>query len=333
MVTTGTSIRVSSGRLVDWKANWRDLGRLGRHPILAMRRIGSLVNAAVRGEIVCVPAELCINGFAYSFGRNGWQYYRDLAEELLDNPAVALEETRFHRFFREVRATSLTEMLSFHDPKLTASLPRLPYGAYPWGPQEWYRVRVNPHRLYDRSRMPRRTSSCPSTKPGFTEFLFYEKSPEVDRVIGREFDKLSSLIRSFAESGYRPFLGRNPLPSAVRLVSKSGETRFLVKDGNHRLAVLAAFGCERVWLRLDRRRFRPVFEAEASMWPWVRSGLLDMDDARRLFHLYFELDGSERARALGVRSSATESRFVDFSTGNRAAAAGGREGRSAWSVR
>lgn len=275
---------------VTFRGGLRDATELARRPLRVGRKLAVLARDAMQGRLVRVPVRLCMDVHAFAYGEDGWHPYRSLAEELHAHPQRALDETRFARFVRRLHAPTYTDMMTFHDPGLAASLPKLPYGSYPWGPFEWYPVTLDPHRFYDRGVVAKRRVEL------------YDRNDGIEVPLEIHHGKVVSLLRSVERDGYRPLLGNAyPVPTVGVLARQgSAEVRYLVKDRNHFLAVLAALGCSEAWVRMDFRRFPIVWEHDLESWPWVRSGLLSRQAARALFALYFELDGRERARALGI---------------------------------
>ena len=179
-------------------------GELRRHLRWLRRDLG-------RGNLFCVPFELCFDAFAFGFGAAAWNRYRDLAEELMEDPSRRLEDTRYPAFMERVDALSAAAGSS-----------------------------------------RRATGSS--------------KTPE--------------------------------LASGGVLVRADERKRILLRGGTHRTAVLAALGYPFHWVRLDQDHHPTVHETDAERWPWVESGLLTLDEAKRLFQLYFEVDGRERAEAV-----------------------------------
>jgi hypothetical protein len=278
-----------STEFITLRGGIRDAFGAIRRPLRTATKLAVITRDALRGRLVRVPVRFCtdVNGFAY--GHPGWHPYRSLAEELRGQAKTSVDDTTFARFIRELRAPTYTDMMTFHDPALAARLPKLPYGSYPWGTLEWSPVTIEPHRFFDRATIAQRIE-------------VYDRRRGPEAPLGIHFAKVASILRSVEHLGYRPLVGNAyPVPSVAVLAREgSAEVRYLVKDRNHFLAVLSALGCTEAWVRIDRYHFPIVWEAEIDTWPWVRSGLLDREAARTLFSLYFQLDGTERARALGI---------------------------------
>lgn len=272
-------------RQASWKALKRDLSAL------KPRRFLGVVRAALKkNHLVSVPLSICTNQYGFSYGQQGWHYWRDLAIQFMKEPGIPIEEMRFFKFFQRCQAPSFTHVMTLHNVGLRESLPEIPFGSYPWGISDSFSA-IDPHRFHgvigDRANQ---------------RFMWHEWGPDTKEVLRKEFAVTVRLLKSIQEQGYRPrILSRNsPFPQGLILVNLSGEVRFTQVSGAHRLAVLSALGHDRVIVQLDLARYPPILEEDVDSWLYVKSGLISRSAALDLFHLYFLIDGTERAEALGV---------------------------------
>jgi hypothetical protein len=89
------------------------------------------------------------------------------------------------------------------------------------------------------------------------------------------------------------------------LLKRNGDRRFVVLQGNHRLAVLAHLGVPQIAVR-DVAGYVPVVrESEASRWPLVANGNCTAASALRIFNLFFESTGLEIGQRLRAAPSLT----------------------------
>ena len=253
---------------------------------ITSQNVGKLFLSAMKGKLLYVPISLCTNQYAFSYGVNGWHYFRDLANELIHNPSVELEKTRFYRFFHNIKCFSYTKLMTLHCERLTESLPTIPFGSFPWGNYECGSS-INSNYFHD-------TSLDRSTQ----NFMWFETGAEVHDILVAEFNHILKLLESLRSQGYKPIFSKYDFPEVSILKNSLAEVRFTQIDGAHRLAILAALGYERVVVKLDVQRYPPVYEDDVDDWPYVKSGLMRRDDALRLFRLYFDLDGTERVNFL-----------------------------------
>ena len=272
-------------RTIGWRSLFSDLARGVGRPRRLAENLVALGCDMIERRLVVVPISRCVNHYAFPYTVcNGWNYFVDLAREINALPRVAAEETRCFRFFQRVSASHYTDALSFHDPALMSTLPKIPYGSYPWGTLE-SEVIPNPRHFHDR-RTQLSSHVC----------IWYDKGSRTRTALFAEYEKFRRMLDSL-KHGYRPALSRGICPTVRLLVSISGDVRFLAEDGDHRLSVLAALGHENVCVRVAGS---PVCESEVEEWAYVRGKLLSGADAARVFRLYFELTGTERAIAAGI---------------------------------
>ena len=242
-----------------------------------------------RNYLVSVPLTLCTNQYAFSYGSHGWHYWRDLVIQFREDPDNSIEQMRYYKFFQRCQTSSYTCLMSFHDENLRANLPRLPFGSYPWG-------------NFDSQFSPDTDRFDDTSKDRSNQnYMWFETGSTVDKVLRKEFEVTVRLLKSIVRIGYRPKItSRNsPFPVCTILKERSGDVRFVQMSGAHRLAVLSALGHTRAVVQFDLDRYPPILEEEVENWPYVRNGLISKSAALRFFNLYFSLNGTERASALG----------------------------------
>lgn len=252
----------------------------------AARLVGHHTNRLATGRLRRLPITAISDEFAFSFGASGWQPLR----ALLSEPPQPFEETAYARFFSAPttqRVGTLNDLLFLHDPDRGRCLPQLWLGTYPWGgltagdcagtPFGWAydaATGADTAALWGRHRTPWYRPGDPSTM-----------AIDVARTL--------ELAASIEASGYAPWRARG-WPRVCLLERAGGERRALVIDGHHRLGVLAHLGARRVRVDVDR----VVRERDVERWPMVRDARCSADDARQIFHAFFDLDGRERFRAV-----------------------------------
>jgi hypothetical protein len=261
-----------------------------KSPIRYARLSTNLIISVLQGNLFEIPLDLCTNQYAFSYGNKGWHYFRDLANELMLKPSIKLEETRFLQFFQyvqQVPCSSYTKLMTFHCTSLMESLPKIPFGSYPWTPER--DITIDSVRFYDTSKVRE-----------IQNFMWFEAGKESYDVLYKEFKHIVYLLNSFQLNGYRPILSDNIFPEGVILKNQLGDVRFIQIDGAHRLSVMSALGYDRVIVKLNMERYPPIFEEGVEGWPYVQSGLVSRADALRLFHLYFTSNGNERVNMISL---------------------------------
>lgn len=108
-----------------------------------------------------------------------------------------------------------------------------------------------------------------------------------------EYRRLTDVFSSIHRTGYNRQSGWDGDISGF-LLRRSGEYRFLVDHGYHRLAAVAALGHESIPVRI----IRPVVTEprDVDYWPQVESGIYTREEALAYFHYLFDFDSLEWAR-------------------------------------
>ena len=119
--------------------------------------------------------------------------------------------------------------------------------------------------------------------------------PCTGQKVAVEYKRLTDLVESIRRVGYVP---STPIRGFV--LRRNEESRFFVRGGKHRAAVLAYLGYQAVPVSLKRGWPMIVDRREAGEWPLVRDGRISRDLAERVLDRYFDYDGSQQAAALGI---------------------------------
>lgn len=108
--------------------------------------------------------------------------------------------------------------------------------------------------------------------------------PVSDQKIALEASHLDRLVNSFKSKG---LLDKGDYPSGHFIVDdETGDWAFYVKDGQHRVAVMAHLGYETVTVTAGGAPMSAVTSATARHWPMVRRGLLSEDEALAILRAY-----------------------------------------------
>lgn len=100
-----------------------------------------------------------------------------------------------------------------------------------------------------------------------------------------EYKRLIATYNSIATSGFNSCYDQDDKISGIFLVSDDQtEGTMLVRNGQHRVAALAAIGARHVTVQLNRRVAGGVVRrTDAPYWPAVRAGYLTLNEALALF--------------------------------------------------
>jgi len=199
--------------------------------------------------------------FGCSFGDGGWHHLRQTLDEYDTNPVISPKVTTLWRFLRQFCPTSISGLAG-----VTNEEP-LPLFIYPWGP-------FNPEGAVRKESW--RSRFC---------------GPSTDSFIEEEFARTVRLYQAVRAEGYRPYRYPNSFIGGTWLVANNGDKRFVVMQGNHRMAALAHLGYSAIRVRRIRQALSFVFERDLPKWPLVLKGRCSEDHARRVFRFFFEQTG------------------------------------------
>lgn len=199
--------------------------------------------------------------FGCSYGDNGWHHLRQTFNEYDANPAIPAEATTLWAFLHQFCPTSISTLAG-----VTKEEP-LPLFSYPWGS-------FNPE-------------GAVGKEPWSSRFC----GPSTDSFIRDEFTRTIRLYNALRAEGYRPYRYPNSFIGGTWLVANNGDKRFVVMQGNHRMAALAHLGCSAIHVRRIRHALPFVLEKDLQKWPLVSAGRCSEVHARRVFRFFFDQTG------------------------------------------
>lgn len=220
--------------------------------------------------------------FGCSFGDHGWQHLRKTLEEYDADPKVDVRETTLFRYLTEFCPASICDLVDWGGQPNEQPIPLF---VYPWGTFK-----------RGETRSEKRAATSRFCGPSTLEF------------VTQEYARTIRLYEAMKRVGYRPWDFSNTFIGGTMLLKTNGDRRFVVLQGNHRLAILAHLGVPEIAVR-DVVGYLPVIrEAEAPHWPLVAGGTCRVESALRIFNLFFESTGhhiGERLRATPSLTNAT----------------------------
>jgi hypothetical protein len=215
-------------------------------------------------------ADDCRSIFGASFGRDGWHHLRKTLEEYDANSRADYRDTSLFAYLTGFCPSSICDLVDWPPDE-----PRFPLFVYPWGTFRSGETRS--------SKTPATSRFC---GPSSAEF------------VADEFARTIRLYHAMRETGYRPWGFGHTFIGGTVLQRANGERRFVVLQGNHRLAVLAHLGVDPIRVRDVPGYLRVVREQDAGKWPLVADGTCRLASALRIFHFYFESTGHHIAARL-----------------------------------
>ncbi len=218
-----------------------------------------------RAEVV--PLSNCVHFCGFRYGMGEYNPYETYLHDITFTGDREAARRRFVDFLRYYRPKDLGEALGV-DLERHYNL-----WCYPWT------RRMPPSGWHDDP------ASCPDILTNFSS-----RGVLLHR-IEEEFGWLERSLDSICEHGYQPRKFGSQL-CARKLVRADGECRYLLEDGNHRVAALSALGEQTVTVSM--LPIKTVRETDLLRWPQVRRGSYSTADARSVLHAYF--DGNQRVR-------------------------------------
>jgi hypothetical protein len=238
--------------------------------VRARYAVGNCVRRASRPwrERSIAPAQASTI-FGCSFGADGWHHIRRTLVEIDTTAAIRPEDTTLWRFLTQFKPTSISPLAGVHDEE------PLPLFVYPWG-----------------------TFSAGAASTGKDPSASRFCGPSTPAFVAEEFERTVRLYRDMRSTGYAPYRFPHSFIGGTWLEAQGGARRFVVMQGNHRMAVLAHLGCDTIAVRQVREAVPMVRESEIDAWPLVVSGRCSRDHARKVFRLFFEQTGWHVARCI-----------------------------------
>ena len=206
--------------------------------------------------------------FGCCFGDDGWHHLRQTLEEYDENPKRDVKETTMWKFLKKFcpDGISILANVKCEEP--------LPLFVYPW--------------VDFSSRGKKRKDPISSRFCG----------PSSDEFVIREYQRTISLYNEIKSEGYKPSEYPHSLIGGTFLISRSGEKRFIVMQGNHRMAILAHLGFSEILVRANARSIPFVEERKIETWLNVRKGRCSVEHAGEVFEYFFKEKGTEISRLI-----------------------------------
>jgi hypothetical protein len=208
--------------------------------------------------------------FGSSFGKDGWHHLIKTLEEYDSNPSIHYKQTSLYSFLKNFSPNSICELL---DDNLNCD--NLPLFNYPWGT-----FRKNE---YFSTKNPLNSRFC---------------GPSENSFIKEEFHRTISLYKEIKKSGYKPWKYGNTFIGGTFLINREGETRFIVLQGNHRLAILSHLNYNKIAVRNVPGYIAKIFEKNLDQWSLVKKCKCSSEMAHKVFSLFFKENGTHILKLL-----------------------------------
>lgn len=241
-----------------------------------------------------VPLGRCVYPYLMSYGPQGWHPFVAVLREYLDNPALRYQDSVLRRYYERFQPKTVLDVFLPPEEQGAAQRetrfaqlaipPHLPI--FPWDPS-----------IYQ-----------DEGEVGLDASHGNQGFGPVSAAKGElEFRRLTVILDSIRARGYQPTGGHDGDIRGYLLLTDD-DYRFVIRQGFHRTAALAALGMEVIRVKFFLAYPRAVYLHDLPHWPQVKYGNVDAATAAAIFHKFFTEDGTSRAERLGLQREAAPAR-------------------------
>ena len=232
-----------------------------------------------------VPLDKCFYPYHFSYGPSGWHPFVQVLQQYKQNPNTSYLGSILHAYYQAYQPKTVFDaffvgnMAKGLEAEHLHTLAIPPYQpVFPWDPEA------------PQARGEKGLASSHGNQ-GY--------GPVSDEKGELEFRRLTETYESVKEKGYQPQQGHD---GDIRgyFLRGCGDYRFVIRQGLHRSAVLSAMDYEKLRVAFYDPYPRTIFLADIDNWPQVKRGYVSREVAEHIFRMFFEDDGREKARQLGL---------------------------------
>ncbi|MEX0779921.1 MAG: hypothetical protein WD037_09305 [Balneolales bacterium] len=101
-----------------------------------------------------------------------------------------------------------------------------------------------------------------------------------------EIIRLDQILKSIKTKGFIPESGSDGYPRGYFLMNSNDDWVFFLGAGLHRVAAMAHLGYDLIPVQFKQNFPRLIKQADSSVWPMVKQGVLSKDEAEKIFMQY-----------------------------------------------
>jgi hypothetical protein len=236
-----------------------------------------LANRFVRVQKKGIAISECVHYCGFPYGRKSFNPYEQYVRSIAERGDHRQRREAFIDFLQFYRPRNMDEALA-----ITSSTPA-PLWIFPWNEVP-----------RDAREGTRGWVDDPDDAPDILTH-FSEKGILEWRIL-EEFCWLERAFSSIRRFGYQPDT-YNSFIHLLPLVRETGERRYLVLDGNHRLCALSTLGFTKCTAVVEK----PVLAENVHCWPGVIGGFYSSGDALMLLDAYFNRSPKWRTTDIPAR--------------------------------
>jgi len=226
------------------------------------QRIEKILKRNIKHHFYDIPIAQCVHYCAFRYGSKCPPPY-ECYIRTLDCGRQTTARDEFIESLIYYRPGYMQEAIGITDSDLKTALWR-----YPWN---------NNTDIFD---LHKGWSECPNEPPDI--MTHFSPAGILRFRIEQEFAWLENSYYNMKKNGFRNDFS-NDSCRLYCLEDLSGTCRYIVENGNHRIAALAALGAQTVSAEI----IRTIRASEVTRWPGVISGIFSREEALNIFNAYF----------------------------------------------
>jgi hypothetical protein len=232
-------------------------------------------------EKILVDIKDCtsINGFAFG---EGWHFLVETLNQYRNNKNIRYDETALAKYYEYYQPQNLLEALFGEDASDNDLLSLKKFRDPQNAPMPW-----TPMNLINKKFKNNQGDYGP--KDRFSNYGI------------QRMERLIKIHNNINENGFNEE-EYSDVGDHIKgiMLKNSNEYRFLVVNGNHRIAALSALGYQKVMVR-SCKKFPAIIDVEnIKNWPCVKKGIYSETTAEKIFMHYFEQNGLDKAKNWGI---------------------------------
>lgn len=237
-------------------------------------------------SIIEVELEKCRDIQYFSYTTNGWHPFTATIEEHLKNPDKPYNKSILKKFYDAFQPKNRQEQWLEEEKKSIKPLCQ-GWPNYPWD----LMAKVIPKRFF---------TDLLRERGGNQHF-----GPNSYTFGKDQYKRLINTYKMITMNGYHPEIFPDGYVKGFLQV-KDNDYRFIIVEGQHRIAALSLMGVETLYCKFIQEEHHPqiVNYNERDDWKQVKNGLYTREVAERIFIKFFKENGSEKARRLGLINEA-----------------------------
>lgn len=242
-----------------------------------------------RGDVYFeIDTRIACNFNQFFFDHRHWHYHTKTVEEIIKNPEIQYKDSILKKFYCTYQPRT------FRDLYFLLKEPVHVHGH----DEVMLKEDLNQYKYDPWSDVRQEVKMDHKHEYGLLRSHGTQHYGPVSDVKGElELARLKDTYHSIRKEGHQP--EKHGFMKGYFLKYKDNY-RFMIMDGNHRAAVLCAMKYEKLPVTFVDHFPRVIDYQDIANFPHVRSGLLSENLVRHIFTSYFEDNGVQKAKKLGL---------------------------------